>query len=59
VHSDSLSPELLITCISIACRDRITEKTRFEICQEISKSNFAIKQQKETKNVSLDVIEWK
>lgn len=27
----------------IACRDGITETTRFEICQKISKSNFATK----------------
>lgn len=28
----------------IACRNGITEEIRFEICQKISKSNFAIKQ---------------
>lgn len=35
----------------IACRDGITEEIRLENLSEISKSNFAIKREMETKNV--------
>lgn len=42
----------------IACRDGISEKIRLENLSEISKSNFAIKREMETKNVIRGERSW-